>query len=103
LERQDEPFCGVLRPESVDSAWRYEDQRVGFDGEMIKIDVKGGHSVRHPEDLVKIVSVRALPILAVSDPIVKRADVKPFSGAGSVIGKRKNRRLGRFRIRNWLA
>jgi hypothetical protein len=65
---------------------------------MIKIDIEGGCSLLHPEYLVKIVPMRALAIPAGSESFFKRADVKLFSGAGCVIGKRKYRGFRRLWI-----
>jgi len=87
LERQDEPLPGVQPSETMDGAGRHEDQRVRLDGEMIKIDVERRGAMPHPEDLVKIVPVRALPILAESKRFFKCADVKFFTGADSIVGK----------------
>jgi hypothetical protein len=69
---------------------------------MIKIDVEGWCSLPHPEDLIEIVTVRALPILPASLPLFKGADMKFFSRASGVIGKRVNRGLGRFQTRTRL-
>jgi hypothetical protein len=97
LERQDEPFGRILIPESVDSSRRDEDQRVRFDRKVIEIDVEGGSSASHPKDLIKVVSVRTLPILAEPEPFRKSPDVELILSPGGVIGKWKDGRLWLFR------
>ena len=81
------PLAVLLAPKCVNGPRRHEDQRVCLDWEMIKIDAERRRSVCHPENLVKIVPVRTLPVLAVSEPFFKRAHVKLFSGSGGVIRK----------------
>lgn len=98
LERQDKTFGGILIPESVNGSRRDEDQRVGLDRKVIEIDVEGRGSACHPKDLIKVVSVRTLPILAEPEPFLKKPDVKLILSPGCVIGKWKDCRLWLFRV-----
>jgi hypothetical protein len=71
----------------VNGARRHKHQRPRLNREMIKIDIKGRGSTPHPEDLIKVVPMRPMSILSVSEGFFKRANVKLFAGSDVVIGK----------------
>ena len=82
----------------MDSSWRDEDQSVRLDRKVIEIDIEGRGSASHPKDLIKVVPVRALPILAKPEPFLKSPDVELILSPGCVIGKWKDDRLWLFRV-----
>ena len=55
-----------------------------LDRQVIEIDIEGRRIARHPEDLVKVMPVGALPILSELRRFFKGSDVKFFPGARAV-------------------
>ena len=71
----------------LDRGGRHENQGMLLNRKIVKIDVKGGRTALHPEDLIKIVPVRPLPILAKPKPFLKGADVEFLPGSSGIVGK----------------